>query len=461
MFSLKGKYAEAVIYTDNVQDSCISQIYGFLNNEAFKDLKIRIMPDTHSGEGAVIGFTSTIKDKVIPNVVGVDVGCGMRLVKLKEKSIDLAKLDEVIKTYVPSGARVHKKAHKYNSKIDLSKLRCAKNIGLLKAEYDLGTLGGGNHFIEGNIDKDGNIYLVVHTGSRYLGKQVAEYYQELAYKTLKKNYIDNAKLPIIEKYKAEGREKEIQTALDKIKVPKINKALAYLEGSNMDDYIHDIDIVQKYSSLNRKAIMDIIVEKMGVTVVDSFETIHNYIDVENMIIRKGAIKADKGERVIIPISRKDGSIIAIGKGNPDWNNSAPHGAGRLMSRAEAKSTLKLEDDLEDMKGIYSTTVNEFTLDESSRAYKPLKEILDNITDTVDVIEVIKPIYNYKDTSENRTLIFIEERKEKKIIRQKALEKAESIMKERNINCDNCTFAKTCKKRICKIKEQIVLEISKE
>lgn len=460
MFILKGKYSEAVVYTDNVDNNCISQIYGFLNNEAFKDLKIRIMPDTHSGKGSVIGFTSTIKDKVIPNVVGIDVGCGMILAKLKEKDIDLVKLDEVIKEYVPSGVNLRKTSHKYNKEINLEELRCYKNLGLSKISNSLGTLGGGNHFIELNKDKEGNIYLVVHTGSRNLGKLLAEYYQELAYNILSDELRFGTIAKIVEQYKKEGREKEIQSALSKIKRPKINKELAYLTGSNMDDYIHDINIVQKFSSLNRKAIIDTIIEKMGLTIVHSFETIHNYIDVENMIIRKGAIKADKGEMVIIPISRKNGSIIAIGKGNSDWNNSAPHGAGRLMSRSEAKEKLKLEDEIENMKGIYSTTVNKTTLDESSMAYKPLEEILSNITDTVDVVEVIKPIYNYKDSSEDRTLTLIEERKKNKAIRKKAIEEAEKIMEEKNINCDNCNFNKTCKKKFCKIKEEIVDDLLK-
>ena len=416
MIELQGKYANAKIFTDNIEKECISQIYSFLNNHAFDGLKIRIMPDCHVGTGAVIGYTSTIKDKVIPNIVGVDIGCGVRVAKLKEKDIDFAKLDNVIRTYIPNGIDIRQDDHPYVNKLDLEKLKCKNSINMLQVKKSIGTLGGGNHFIEVDKDSAGNLYLVVHTGSRKLGTQVAEHYQSLAYLYLKKNLNKDRVNVIKEQLIKEGRIQDIQAEIEKLPYIKINKELAYLmntcRGNFLDDYLHDIDIAQKYSSLNRKAIIDTIVSKMGLTVVDEFESIHNYIDVKNKIIRKGAISAQKGEKVIIPISMKDGAIIGTGKGNSDWNYSAPHGAGRVLSRSKASEMLTMEMYEESMKGIWTTSVNKNTLDECCYAYKPLEAIVNNIGDTVEINEIIKPVYNFKSSNESLTALFMALKKKK-------------------------------------------------
>lgn len=393
MLRVKGEYNEAIIYTDHVEEEALKQIAELCNQEAFKDSKIRIMPDVHSGVGCTIGTTMTIKDKVIPNLVGVDIGCGMEVAVIQEKDINLEKLDRIIHDFIPAGQNIREKEHHYIEMVNLDELRCKNNINIDRARLSIGTLGGGNHFIEVDKDPEDNIYIVVHSGSRYLGKQVAEYYQKTAYKEL--TSLREEKQKIIEKLKAEGRQREIQSKLEKLKTPKIKKDLAYLKGKSFDDYIHDMKIVQLYAVYNRKAIIDEIINKMNLTVVDQFTTIHNYIDLENMILRKGAISAQKGERVIIPINMRDGSIIAIGKGNPDWNYSAPHGAGRIMSRNKAKELLKLNDFVESMKGVYSTTINEYTIDEAPMAYKPIEEIINNIQETVYITKIIKPIYNFK------------------------------------------------------------------
>lgn len=393
MLQVKGKYNEAIIYTDCVEEETLKQIIELCNQEAFKDSKIRIMPDTHAGVGCTIGTTMTIKDKVVPNLVGVDIGCGMEVAIIKEKKINLEKLDKIIHDFIPVGQKIRKKEHHYIEMVNLDELQCKNNINIDRARLSIGTLGGGNHFIEVDKDSDDNLYIVVHSGSRYLGKQVAEYYQEVAYKEL--TSLRKEKQRIVEKLKAEGRQREIQSELEKLKPPKIKKDLACLKGSSFDAYIHDMKIVQLYATYNRKAIIDEIINKMNLTVVDQFTTIHNYIDLENMILRKGAISAQKGERVIIPINMRDGSIIAVGKGNPDWNYSAPHGAGRIMSRSKAKELLKLNDFIESMKGIYSTTINEYTIDEAPMVYKPIEQIINNIQETVYITKIIKPIYNFK------------------------------------------------------------------
>lgn len=395
MLKVKGKYNEAIIYTDNVEEEALRQILELCNQEAFKDSQIRIMPDTHAGAGCTIGTTMTVRDKIVPNLVGVDIGCGMEVAIIKERCVDLEKIDKVIHDFIPSGRDVRESEHKYNSFINLDILRCKNEIDLERARLSIGTLGGGNHFIEVNKDTEGNLYIVVHSGSRYLGKQVAEYYQNVAYREL--TSLKEEKQKIIKKLKSEGREREIQSTLANLKFPEIKKDLAYLQDRSFDDYIHDMKIVQLYAVYNRKAIIDEIINKMGLTVIDQFTTIHNYIDLKNMILRKGAISAQEGERVIIPINMRDGSIIAIGKGNSDWNYSAPHGAGRLMSRSKAKEILNINDYKEAMRGIYSTTINEYTIDEAPMAYKPIYEIINNIQDTVTIQKIIKPIYNYKAT----------------------------------------------------------------
>lgn len=393
MLELTGKYNTAKVFTDNIDATTISQIINLLNQPFVADSKIRIMPDCHAGAGCVIGTTMTIQDKIVPNLVGVDIGCGMLATKLEETEIDLKQLDETINRYVPSGFNVHDTA-KFKSKAD--KIIAPINIAL--AFRSLGTLGGGNHFIELDRDDAGALWLVIHTGSRHLGLEVAHHYQELGYKNLKQGCVQDESKAIIESLKAQGREKEIQktlTALHKNTEPKIPKDLCYVDGSTMDAYLHDMYYTQNHAKLNRKAIADIILDKMGLYMTDSIEIIHNYIDIEHKILRKGSVSACAGERLIIPINMRDGSLLCTGHGNPDWNNSAPHGAGRILSRSEAKDKISFKDFEDSMKGIYSTSVVESTIDESPMAYKPLDEIIRNIKATVDIDTIIKPIYNFK------------------------------------------------------------------
>lgn len=366
LFKIKGKYNSAKVFADNLEHTAVAQIKELCNQEFVKESIIRIMPDAHAGAGCTIGTTMTITDKIVPNLVGVDIGCGVETVKLKQKKINLDKLDHMIHTYIPAGFAIRKKQHKYVEKINFADLVCKTKVNLERAKLSIGTLGGGNHFIEINKDQDGVLYLVVHSGSRHLGKQVAEYYQNLGYKEIKKN-----------------------------KLISINKQLAYVEGQNYEHYLQDMRLVQLYAFYNRKAIVEVIIEKMGFEVQEQFATIHNYLDLETMILRKGAVSAQKGEKLLIPINMRDGSLICIGKGNRDWNYSAPHGAGRLMSRRNAKKTISLREFEASMEGIYSSSVNRATLDECALAYKPMEKIVDNIRDTVEIIDHLKPIYNFK------------------------------------------------------------------
>ena len=399
MIELKGKHNNCKVFTDNIDNETIGQLIALMNQSSVADSQIRIMPDTHAGKGCVIGTTMTISDKVIPNLVGVDIGCGMAVAELKETRIDLPKLDSVIRKKVPSGFSIRDKAHKFLRNVDLEELYCYKNINVDRAEKSLGTLGGGNHFIEVDTNEDGQLYLVVHTGSRNLGKQVAEYYQDLAWKSLKNGNKGELIKAKIEELKAAGRQSEIEAEITKIQstVESVPKELAYCEGELFDKYIHDMKITQEYAYWNREAILDTIVDEMHLHVVEQWQTIHNYIDTENMILRKGSVSAQAGEKLIIPINMRDGSLICVGKGNPDWNYSAPHGAGRLMSRSEAKQNITLSEFKKTMKeaGIYSTSVNQSTIDESPMAYKPMQEIIDNVKDTAEIIDIIKPIYNFK------------------------------------------------------------------
>ena len=393
MIDLHGKFNTAKVFTDNVENEAISQIINLLNQEFVSGSKIRIMPDTHAGAGCTIGTTMTVTNKVVPNLVGVDIGCGMETVILDDKHVELQKLDKVIHEYVPAGFSIRGKAHALMNEIDLTELCAAKQVNLNRAELSLGTLGGGNHFIELDRDEDGRLYLVVHSGSRHLGKQVAEYYQKAAARDLEDKSSEIGKL--IADLKRQGRETEIQAELKKLGVCKVDKNLAFTEGRLFEDYLHDMAVVQRYASLNRQAIVREIVKNMKLKVTDQFTTIHNYIDLVSMILRKGAISAKESERVLIPINMRDGSLICIGKGNPDWNFSAPHGAGRLMSRSVAKQSITLTQFEKSMEGIYSSTVSKSTIDESPFAYKPMEEIIANIGDTVDIIKTIKPLYNFK------------------------------------------------------------------
>ena len=393
MIDLKGKYNVAKVFTDNIENTAISQIIELCNQEFSKDSKIRIMPDVHAGAGCTIGTTMTIKDKIVPNLVGVDIGCGMMVVKLNVKELDFNKLDNIIRNYIPYGQNVHDTQQ--DLKLDLKELKCYNNINSDRVLKSVGSLGGGNHFIEINKDKNDNIFLVIHSGSRYLGKQVAEYYQETAYKKL--SDMKNFKNEIIKKLISQHREKEIQLELNKIPKYKGGKSLAYVEGELFQNYINDMIITQRYAFLNRDKMATIILKHMNlIDKVDyKFQTIHNYIDVENMILRKGSVSARNGEKLIIPMNMRDGSLICLGKGNSDWNNSAPHGAGRILSRSKANELITLEEFKNSMKNIWTTSVNKSTIDESPMVYKPMSEIINNIGDTVEIVDIIKPLYNFK------------------------------------------------------------------
>lgn len=397
MLEIKGKVNIALCYAKVIEEEAIEQIKRMCDYEFTQGSQIRIMPDVHAGKGCTIGTTMTVIDKAVPNIVGVDIGCGMYTVNLGKGEIDFEKLDEAAH-YVPSGMEVWQGRQE---KFDLTKLRCYRELRNTKwLERSLGTLGGGNHFIEVDRAKDGTNYLVIHTGSRNLGKQVAEIYQQLAIDLNKgKETYFAQRDAIIKEYKETGRKSEIQAALKAISWEKrkatIPEDLCFLYGKYFEDYMADVEICQKFARRNREKIAEVILERTGMTGTDAFHTIHNYIDTEEMILRKGAIAAHEGEKVLIPINMRDGSILAIGKGNKEWNYSAPHGAGRIMSRKKAKEKLDIEEYKKAMAGVYTTSVNEATLDEAPMAYKSLEDILDVIKEAVEVIDVMKPVYNFK------------------------------------------------------------------
>ena len=397
MIILNGKYNSAEVFTENIDNQAIAQIIALCSQPFSAGSKIRIMPDVHAGSGCTIGTTMTITDKVVPNLVGVDIGCGMETVVLKEKHIELQKLDKLIYEKIPSGFEIRQKPHRFAEKIDLSELYCIEHINPVRAELSIGTLGGGNHFIEADKGSDGKIYIVIHSGSRHLGVEVAKYYQNEAYRRLNKSSAKEVQ-ELIDRLKAEGRERQIQQEVKKLANTKrtdVPKHLAYTEGELFFHYIHDMKLVQKFAEINRQAMMTEIIKGMGLHITESFTTIHNYIDTDSMILRKGAVSAQKGERLLIPVNMRDGSLLCTGKGNADWNYSAPHGAGRLMSRSEAKESFTVSEYKKQMKGIYTTSVNSGTLDECPMAYKSIEDIVNNIGDTVEINDIIKPIYNFK------------------------------------------------------------------
>lgn len=367
MIIIEGKYNTAKVFVDEIEEGARLQIKTMLDQPFVENSKIRVMPDVHAGAGSTIGTTMTIRDKVVPNLVGVDIGCGMLTSKIKVRKIDFSTLDTVIRCKIPSGFSIRNKAHEYVKYVDVNKLKIRRNgkndkkLNIKRAERSIGTLGGGNHFIEINQDENNDLYLVIHTGSRNIGNQVASLYQREAMKM----------------------------------TPHQPKSLAYLEGEKYSDYLHDMKIMQEYAVYNRLAIRDIIVESMGWEIIDEFTTIHNYVDLKNMILRKGAVSAQKGEKILIPLNMRDGSLIAIGKGNPDWNYSAPHGAGRVLSRTEAKRVLSLENFKKSMSQVYSTSINKQTIDESPEAYKDKSIVTDNIHDSAEIIAHLKPLYNFK------------------------------------------------------------------
>ena len=399
VIEIKGKVNTALCYAKVVEDEAIEQIRRMCDYPMTEGSRIRIMPDVHSGKGCTIGTTMTITDKAVPNVVGVDIGCGMYTVNLGKGDIDFLKVDAAAH-YIPSGKNVWEGRKEH---FDLTGLTCYRQLKDTKRLVrSLGTLGGGNHFIEIDEAKDGTKYLVIHSGSRNLGKQVAELHQKLAVNLSRGygSYLEKRD-EIIRTYKEEGRKEEIQAALKQLKWEvyegdtPMPEDLCYLSGKYLEDYLRDVEICQAFARRNRELMAEILIERAGLTAGESFHTIHNYIDTDEMILRKGAIAAHKGEKVLIPINMRDGSVIAVGKGNPEWNFSAPHGAGRLMSRTKAKDTLSMEEYKKAMEGIFTTSVNEETLDEAPMAYKSLEDIIDVIEGSVDVIEVIKPVYNFK------------------------------------------------------------------
>ena len=402
MFELSGKYGTAKVFTDVVDNESISQVINLLNQPYVEGSRVRMMPDIHAGAGCTIGTTMTITDKICPNLVGVDIGCGMETIRIREKRIEMQRLDKLIRQEIPSGFAIREKPHRYAKQIDLESLHCARSVDLLRAEKSIGTLGGGNHFIEANKDDEGNIYIVVHSGSRHLGLQIANYYQNAGFKALTSYKPEEIEVAIA-KLKAEGRQAEIQSTIQamKSKHTYIPKPLAYVEGILLQEYLDDMKLAQEFAMLNRKAIIDVIVKGLGVHVEEQFTTIHNYIDTEHGILRKGAVSAQAGEKLLIPINMRDGSLICVGKGNEDWNCSAPHGAGRLMSRSAAKETFTVSEFKKQMEGIYTTSVGHSTLDECPMAYKSMKDIVDNIEPTAEIVSVIKPIYNFKAGEEDK------------------------------------------------------------
>ena len=401
MIEIKRNNGDVVkVFAETFENEAWEQVKKLANYSAYDNSTIRIMPDAHAGKGCTIGTTMTLHGMVTPNLVGVDIGCGVLVVNLGNIEIDFEKLDKTIKRFVPAGFDIHEQA--WGKDDELEDLICFNSIDYSRAIHSIGTLGGGNHFVSiEQSQTNGDKYLVIHTGSRNLGVQVCKFYQDLAFKKLNemseiKKQVSNE---VIAKCKAEGRQKDIPTELKKalanIKKPSADKELAHLEGDDFKNYIHDMEIVQKFAALNRATIAKIILQKMGWKELDRFETIHNYIDTKNMILRKGSISAQAGEKVIIPMNMRDGSLICIGKGNADWNYSAPHGAGRLMSRNKAKSAISLADFEKSMEGIYSSTISRSTIDESPMAYKNMDEIVRCIEPTVDIVDIIKPLYNFK------------------------------------------------------------------
>ena len=397
MIEIVGKYNVAKVYTDNIEQAAYAQVLNLMNQKFAEGSSFAIMPDCHAGAGCVIGLTMKIVDKVVPNLVGVDIGCGMLVVKIdKSFKFDLQKVDRIWHEDIPSGMNHRTKKHKFADIAKIEDIIAPVNVDKLK--LSIGTLGGGNHFGEIDVDDEGNYYIVIHSGSRHLGIEVCKHYQRLAIEYHKDK--KKSDLAVIEQLKKEGRKSEIEAVLkaSKQSQPSIPDDLAYLEGQHLEDYLHDMKIAQEYAIWNREAMMEVLLGELGIDknkILEKFCTIHNYIDVENRILRKGSISLQKDETAIIPMNMRDGSLIVRGKGNPEWNFSGPHGAGRLMSRSKAKESLSLDDFKKSMAEIYTTCVSTGTIDESPMAYKPFDEIMRNIEPTADIIERIRPIYNFK------------------------------------------------------------------
>ena len=395
---LTGRYASASVFARTLDEASARQIMNMLNQPFVEGQTVRLMPDVHFGAGCTVGTAMTVGDKVVPGLIGIDIGCGMHVVRLRETHMPFEKLDKVIRENVPSGMEIRKKAHAWAEDADLSALICIGDVNRDRALRSVGTLGGGNHFIEVDRGEDGTLYLVIHSGSRFLGKQVAEHYQLRAYETL--NQSTDADLEVMAlRLAAEGMTpKKVKATVKSWKHTKhtsVPREFCWLEGQGLDDYLHDMKLVQDYADLNRRTIAREILSGMGLHAEDSFSTVHNYIDTESRILRKGAVSAQAGERLLIPMNMRDGALLCVGKGNPDWNCSAPHGAGRLLSRGDAKSQISMKDYRAAMEGIFTTSVSTSTVDESPMAYKPMESITDCLGETADILEVIRPLYNFK------------------------------------------------------------------
>lgn len=406
---IQGKYTSATVFTDDIDTPAIQQIQMICDQPWAANAKIRIMPDVHAGKGCVIGFSANLGDYAVPSLIGVDIGCSMLAVHIANKTVDLAKLDDVIHRHVPAGRTIQEDPIHYpigsgdyfSDKLRYDLVGRSRRVSAERIDRSLGTLGGGNHFIELDRASDGTYWLVIHTGSRSVGTIIEKYWQDVAVAACSnRSELIEQKKRLIETMKAEGRQKEIQSALKQFDLENLvqepeHPELAYLTGANRDGYMADVHLAQLFAQANQRLIAETIIQHMGFVVTDMFATMHNYIDTETVIVRKGAIDASKGKRILIPLNMRDGSIIAIGKGNTDWNCTAPHGAGRKLSRAEAKQTLNMDEYQKTMAGIYTTSVNQFTLDEAPDAYKPTDEIIELIKPTAEVIDVIKPVYNFK------------------------------------------------------------------
>ena len=388
MIKLQGKRNSAIVFADKIDKSTKTQISELLREEAYSDSKIRIMPDTHSGKNVAVGTTMTVKNRIAPSLVGVDIGCGMEVVFLKEQELDLEKLDGIIRSFIPNGTKIHDIPV---ASFDFDTLYCKNNVDLERALRSIGTLGGGNHFIEVDRRETGELVLVIHSGSRQLGSDVACYYQDQAYRYQCKKQRKRARQSYYDDVDSFGfvSKRSSQASV------KVKRETAVLEGNLFEEYLHDLDVVVSFAELNRRTISSLICEQMGLTVTDRFSCIHNYIDTKYMILRKGAISARLGERVIIPLNMRDGALLGTGNGNPEWNFSSPHGAGRACSRTEAKYAFTVEEFKREMKGIYTTTATEGSIDECPMAYKAPSRIFEFIGDTVSDYEIIKPIYNFK------------------------------------------------------------------
>ena len=372
MIEIKGEYAAAKVFTEELEPSAEGQIKAMCDQPFTAGSQIRIMPDVHAGKGCTIGTTMTVGDRVVPNIVGVDIGCGMDVVKLEEKRLDLPKLDSFIREHIPHGRDVRERPHRSHGRLDVEQLRCYAKLDKRRLKESLGTLGGGNHFIEIDRDEEGNLFLVIHTGSRNPGLQVAEYYQKRAYRSL-------------------GGKSQSEVPFE----------LAYLTGEERDDYLHDMGIMQEFAALNRRIIREEILDNLKLTEADFFTTVHNYIDLDRMILRKGAVSAKAGERLLIPLNMRDGSLICTGLGNPDWNESAPHGAGRRFSRKETRERFTVSAFKKEMEGVFTTSVDDDTLDECPMAYKDPADIIGVIGDTVTIDKQLRPIYNFKSSDHFR------------------------------------------------------------